>query len=148
MLPEVEKRAERRGRAIVSTQRTTAFETIPDPDLIETLGKRVANVERYAETPVGGVGVGPAVDQPWRTDLKTDAAGNDLAFLELRFKRGPASSKRDSPPAMARSAPRSTSELPASTGTRSRRGAGDEPGHAPGPDGAAPLQPPRAATRK
>ena len=86
MLPEVDDPRKRKGRAIVSTRRTNAFEKIPDPELIETLGKRVANVEQYTETPVHGVGVGANVDQPWRTDLKRDGSGKALPFLELRFK--------------------------------------------------------------
>lgn len=78
LLPETDPQ-ERTGHAIVSTKRTNAYETIPDPALMQTLGKRVLNIERYEEQPVKGVGVANDIDQPWRTDQKGDL------FLERRF---------------------------------------------------------------
>ena len=68
------------ARAVVSTCRTNSFETIPDPALMAELGRRVSNVDTYAETPVKGVAVAADVPQPWRTDQKAGP------FVELTFE--------------------------------------------------------------
>jgi hypothetical protein len=72
---------DRAGHAIVSTNRTNAYSTIPDPELMETLGERVRNVEKYDEEPVKGISVAATIDQPWRTDLKGQPR------LDLEFPR-------------------------------------------------------------
>jgi Metallo-beta-lactamase superfamily len=69
-----------RGHAIVSTRRTTGYETIPDPALLIELGRRVANAERYQEQSVKGHFVPHDAEQPWRTDLRGGS------FVELRFR--------------------------------------------------------------
>jgi hypothetical protein len=55
--------------AVVSTQRTTSYEKIPQPELMAELGRRVSNVQTYEEPKVKGFAVAPDVLQPQRTDF-------------------------------------------------------------------------------
>ena len=61
-------------RAVVSTERTSGYPTIPDPALMEELGRRVGNTRPYHETPREGHGVPGGRLQPQRTDLERDGA--------------------------------------------------------------------------
>lgn len=86
------------GHVVVSTERTNSYETIPDRDLMEALGQRVANnVKVYSETdhymperlkkkhyhhliPDG-------VQQPQRTDLHYQVTGKARElYVDVRFK--------------------------------------------------------------
>lgn len=59
--------------AVVSTERTGGYPTIPSPELMEELGRRVRNVHPYEEEPREGHGVPPGRQQPQRTDLEARA---------------------------------------------------------------------------
>jgi beta-lactamase superfamily II metal-dependent hydrolase len=65
--------------AVVSTRRTSAYETIPDPDLMEELGRRVDSTATYDEPQDLGVFVADDVEQPLRTDME------EVDYLEIRF---------------------------------------------------------------
>lgn len=58
--------------AVVSTERTGGYPTIPSPELMEELGRRVRNVHPYKEEPRDGHGVPPGRKQPQRTDLEAN----------------------------------------------------------------------------
>lgn len=71
--------------ALVSTARTNVFPTIPDPFLMEELGKRVGNaVTTYVETPNKGHFVAAGIPQPVRTDLER-RDGQEVGFVEVKF---------------------------------------------------------------
>lgn len=71
--------------AVVSTARTNIFPTIPDPFLMEELGKRVGNAVRtYAEMPNDGHFVAAGIPQPVRTDLER-RDGQEVDFVEVTF---------------------------------------------------------------
>ncbi len=55
--------------AVVSTERTNGYPTIPDPSLMMELGRRVSNIQGYQE-PAGQHSVTAGEMQPQRTDLE------------------------------------------------------------------------------
>lgn len=71
--------------ALVSTARTNLFPTIPDPFLMEELGRRVGNaITTYVETPNEGHFVAAGIPQPVRTDLER-RDGSEVGFVEVIF---------------------------------------------------------------
>jgi hypothetical protein len=87
LLPPVAEGAESPGRrAVVSTARTSGYPTIPDPALMEELGRRVANTRPYDETPREGHGVPAGRLQPQRTDLERAAgAGASVPWVDVEL---------------------------------------------------------------
>lgn len=80
------------ARAVVSTERS-GYSTIPSPALMEELGKRVGNRNRYEESRDSGYFVAPDVPQPQRTDLEWQVAGDSARkWVDVTFK--PASRPR------------------------------------------------------
>jgi hypothetical protein len=74
-----------KARAVASTQRTKKWASIPDPALIEEIGKRVANAStQYVEDP-DRTHVPAGVPQPQRTDLEEQVTGMPVPFIEIRF---------------------------------------------------------------
>ena len=76
------------ARAVASTERTSRWPSIPDPDLMVELGKRVANARReYAEDPAR-THVPADTSQPQRTDLEaqlTQTPEEPVQFIEVEF---------------------------------------------------------------
>jgi beta-lactamase superfamily II metal-dependent hydrolase len=74
--------------AVASTNRTSRWPTIPDPDLMEELGKRVANqTSAYREDPAR-VHVPANTPQPQRTDLESQLTPTPevpVKCIEVRF---------------------------------------------------------------
>ena len=76
------------ANAIASTERTRRWPSIPDPDLMEEIGKRVANARtEYTEAPERKH-VPSNTPQPQRTDLEaqaTDTPETPVPYIELSF---------------------------------------------------------------
>jgi len=70
LLPPSSARRKRGPIAVVSTRRTERWDSIPDPALMEELGRRVANAHCYEELAKNGQLVNDTVLQPQRTDLE------------------------------------------------------------------------------
>ncbi len=78
------------ARAVLSTVRSEMYETIPDPDLLAELGKRVANARTYDEPAVKGYRVPADVPQPQRTDLEHQARDiGHLPFIDVELEAAP-----------------------------------------------------------
>lgn len=78
MLPLPEAGKSPTARAVVSTERGNAFPTIPDPDLISELGKRVRNTVVYTgDEKITGK------PQPQRTDL--EKLPKDKPWIDVLF---------------------------------------------------------------
>jgi hypothetical protein len=74
------------ARAVASTKRTSLYPSIPDPDLMAELGRRVANSRREYVEPKTGRHVGEGIPQPQRTDLEGQLFGNaETPYIELLF---------------------------------------------------------------
>ena len=77
------------AQAIASTQRTKRWPSIPDPDLMAEIGRRVANARsEYVEDPKR-THVPPNKPQPQRTDLEaqvTQTPETPVPFIELVFQ--------------------------------------------------------------
>lgn len=82
LLPASPGKARPAARAVVSTERS-GYKSIPNPALMAELGRRVANRNRYEETPSGGYFVPADVPQPQRTDLECDEA---RPYIDVAFK--------------------------------------------------------------
>jgi beta-lactamase superfamily II metal-dependent hydrolase len=76
------------GFAVASTERTSRWPSIPDPELMVELGKRVANTRvEYVEDPQR-IHVPPNEPQPQRTDLEaqlTQTPAKPVDFIEIKF---------------------------------------------------------------
>jgi beta-lactamase superfamily II metal-dependent hydrolase len=81
LLPET-----RKGYAVVSTERTARWPSIPNPALLEELGKRVANVRTEYVEAEGPIAVKPHIPQPQRTDLEAQVSGAPVEFIPIKFK--------------------------------------------------------------
>lgn len=77
------------AKAIVSTQRTSRWPSIPDAVLMEELGKRVANVRKiYKEKSKSPKAVPANTPQPQRTDLEAQATKTPrepVFYIEIEF---------------------------------------------------------------
>jgi hypothetical protein len=72
--------------AVISTERTGGYPTIPSPELLGRLGARVANACRYKESKARGHFVAETVNQPQRTDLEHQRAASGVCpFIDLKF---------------------------------------------------------------
>ncbi len=90
MLPTPASGAAPRARAVISTERTNGYKTIPSPELLERLGARVSNTRRYREPKDKGHFVAPTVDQPQRTDLEHQhAPGGVAGYIDVEFEPVP-----------------------------------------------------------
>ena len=76
------------AKAVVSTERTSRWPTIPDPDLMVELGKRVANARsKFVENPERKH-VPTNTPQPQRTDLEgqvTQTPEMPVPYIEIEF---------------------------------------------------------------
>jgi hypothetical protein len=76
------------AKAVASTERTSRWPSIPDPDLMVELGKRVANARReYVEDPER-THVPEDTPQPQRTDLEaqvTQTPEEPVPYVEIEF---------------------------------------------------------------
>ena len=82
------------ARAVVSTERS-GYPTIPSPALMEELGKRVGNHNKYEEPRESGHFVAADVPQPQRTDLEWQVAGASARkWVDVTFKPGTRSGAR------------------------------------------------------
>jgi len=88
LLPIPESGHSPRGLAVASTERTSRWPTIPDPELMVELGNRVANARReYVEDPQR-IHVPADEPQPQRTDLEAQATQTPeepVDFIEIKF---------------------------------------------------------------
>lgn len=84
LLPPPAAGAEPRAVAVVSTERS-GYKSIPDPALMQELGRRVANRKRYTESTSSGTVVPPDVPQPQRTDLEWQVADAGRRYVDVRF---------------------------------------------------------------
>ena len=74
------------GKAIASTERTKRWVSIPDPALMQELGRRVANARiTYVEDP-SRLHVPPRKRQPQRTDLEAQVKKKPVPYIQLTFK--------------------------------------------------------------
>lgn len=86
MLPKPAPGAKPRARAVISTERTNGYKTIPAPELLKRLGARVANTRRYQEAKDKGHFVAHDIDQPQRTDLEHQhVAGGVATYIDVEF---------------------------------------------------------------
>jgi beta-lactamase superfamily II metal-dependent hydrolase len=88
LLPLPEGNKKPTAKAVVSTERTSRWPTIPDPDLMVELGKRVANARnKYVEDPERKH-VPADTPQPQRTDLEaqiTETPEEPVPYIEIEF---------------------------------------------------------------
>jgi beta-lactamase superfamily II metal-dependent hydrolase len=88
LLPSPQQGSSPRGFAVASTARTSRWPSIPDPQLMMELGKRVANSRlEYAEDSQT-VHVPANEPQPQRTDLEAQATqtpDEPVPFIEIEF---------------------------------------------------------------
>jgi hypothetical protein len=86
LLPRPKAGKKPRAHAVISTERTNGYKTIPSPELLARLGARVANKRRYKESKSKGHFVAHDVDQPQRTDLEDDGAAPwiDVVFTAVK----------------------------------------------------------------
>jgi hypothetical protein len=87
MLPRPQAGKKPRAQAVISTERTSGYPTIPSEELLARLGARVANSRRYKESKARGHFVPEDVDQPQRTDLEHQLTDDGLCpFIDIEFK--------------------------------------------------------------
>jgi beta-lactamase superfamily II metal-dependent hydrolase len=87
MLPKPAPGKRPSAKAVISTERTNGYKTIPAPELLKRLGARVANTRRYQESKSKGHFVAGNVDQPQRTDLEGQHAATGVAgFIDVEFE--------------------------------------------------------------
>ncbi len=88
LLPPLQANQSPTAKAVASTERTSRWPSIPDPDLMVELGKRVANARReYVEDPER-THVPADTSQPHRTDLEsqvTQTPEESVPFIEVEF---------------------------------------------------------------
>jgi beta-lactamase superfamily II metal-dependent hydrolase len=88
LLPVPQSGQSPRGLAVASTERTSRWPTIPDPELMVELGRRIANARNeYVEDPQK-IHVPANEPQPQRTDLEaqvTQNPGEPVDFIEIKF---------------------------------------------------------------
>jgi beta-lactamase superfamily II metal-dependent hydrolase len=86
LLPPAEEGAVAERFAVVSTERTNGYPTIPDPGLMVELGRRVADARAYEEPQDKGHFVPGGEAQPPRTDLEHQTAGGDrVPWIDVRL---------------------------------------------------------------
>lgn len=86
LLPTPSAGKPRQGKAIASTERTKRWASIPDPALMQELGRRVTNARlTYVEDPTR-LHVPPRKRQPQRTDLEEQVKKKPVPYIELKFK--------------------------------------------------------------
>ena len=73
--------------AVVSTERTNGYPTIPDPSLMMELGRRVSNIRAYQESAEKKHFVPAGHMQPQRTDLES-ADGDRVPSIDMSWPRG------------------------------------------------------------
>lgn len=88
LLPLPQENQRPTAKAVISTERTKRWPSIPDPDLMVELGKRVANVRtQYVEDPKRKH-VPANTPQPQRTDLEaqlTQTPEEPVPYIEIEF---------------------------------------------------------------
>jgi len=85
LLPMPQQGATPRGYAVASTERTSRWPSIPNAELMETIGMRVANSRTEYLEAAGNLSVKPNVPQPQRTDLEDQVTGKTVEHIEIRF---------------------------------------------------------------
>ena len=85
LLPEPQQGEAPTARAIVSTQRTSRWPSIPDPQLMAEIGRRVANARTAYVEDKGRTHVPDDMPQPQRTDLEDQVTKKEVPFIELKF---------------------------------------------------------------
>ena len=73
------------AHAIASTERTSRWPSIPDPDLMIELGKRVANARTEYEEDPKRKHVPKNTPQPLRTDLEAQVTGEEVKHVQVSF---------------------------------------------------------------
>jgi beta-lactamase superfamily II metal-dependent hydrolase len=87
LLPRPAAGVQPTARAIASTQRTSRWPSIPDPQLIAEIGSRVANARsEYVEDP-SRTHVPAGKPQPQRTDLESQVTGAPVPYIEVCFPK-------------------------------------------------------------
>ncbi len=85
LLPLPKPGEQPKAAAIVSTRRTPRWASIPDPALMQELGRRVSNATtKYAED-TNRKHVPANVAQPQRTDLEEQVNGKPVHCIEIKF---------------------------------------------------------------
>ena len=83
MLPPERKES---AVAVISTERTNLYPSIPDGKLLKELAKRVKNVRSdYIETSTSEKKLDPNTPQPQRTDLELANTGEPCSYIEKYF---------------------------------------------------------------
>ncbi len=85
MLPMPKAGVDPRGYAVASTERTSRWPSIPNAELMETIGRRVVNSRTEYVEAEGPMVVEPTVPQPQRTDLEAQVSGAPVPFIEIKF---------------------------------------------------------------
>lgn len=87
MLPPPAAGKKPTAQAVISTERTSGYPTIPSEELLARLGARVSNKRRYKESKARGHFVPEDVDQPQRTDLEHQVTADGLCpYIDIEFK--------------------------------------------------------------
>ncbi|HEY6072006.1 MAG TPA: hypothetical protein VIV15_01105, partial [Anaerolineales bacterium] len=73
------------ARAVVSTQRTTKWPTIPNAPLLAEVARRVANTSTKYDDGKSSKAVAKGVPQPQRTDMEEKLAGKPVPYIEVTF---------------------------------------------------------------
>jgi beta-lactamase superfamily II metal-dependent hydrolase len=76
------------ARAVASTQRTSRWPSIPDPELMVEIGSRVANARTQYVEDQSRTHVEAGRPQPQRTDLEEQVTGAPVPFIEISYQAG------------------------------------------------------------
>jgi beta-lactamase superfamily II metal-dependent hydrolase len=85
LLPLPKPGEQPKAAAIVSTRRTSRWASIPDPALMQEIGRRVANATTKYVEDTSRKHVPANVPQPQRTDLEEQGTKKPVPFIEIEF---------------------------------------------------------------
>ena len=85
LLPAPKPGKKPRAYAVASTERTERWPSIPNAELMETIGMRVVNSRTAYVEAKRPQSVKPHVPQPQRTDLEGQVSGGAVEFSEIYF---------------------------------------------------------------
>jgi hypothetical protein len=75
------------AKAIASTVRTSRWPSIPDPQLIAEIGRRVANARTEYVEDASRTHMSAGKPQPQRTDLEEQVTGAPVPHIEVCFPK-------------------------------------------------------------
>ncbi len=84
LVPPVSTDQDRKCYAVASTERTSAWKSIPNPELLEELGKRIKNAYTYSEH-TSAPHLNNTTPQPQRTDLDPTIHQENNEYIDFLF---------------------------------------------------------------